>query len=95
MKYLHCLQVSATHFNAPKKNFLESFIENIKQEYNKDAELKESIKKFRQEAQDLENSEALKSARQKFDEISKETGQGTDAIKEALGKIKTKVSEVQ
>ncbi|XP_039256978.1 mitochondrial import inner membrane translocase subunit TIM44-like [Styela clava] len=87
------LAVSSVQFNSPKRGFLENFLDNLKQEYNKDAELKESIKKFRKEAQELEDSEALKKARQKYEEISRETGQGTDAVRETLGKIKSRVSE--
>nr|CAB3266964.1 mitochondrial import inner membrane translocase subunit TIM44 [Phallusia mammillata] len=70
-----------------RKGFLESLMDNIKQEYNKDTELKETIAKFRKEAQELEDSDALKQARQKFKDIEKE------AIPEALGKVKSKISE--
>ncbi|XP_078488635.1 mitochondrial import inner membrane translocase subunit TIM44 [Ciona intestinalis] len=76
-----------------RKSFLDNFIETIKQEYNKDPELKESIKKFRQEAKELEDSDALKQARKKFQEIEKETTQSTEVLQETFGKIKSKVSE--
>ncbi|CAK8678230.1 unnamed protein product [Clavelina lepadiformis] len=76
-----------------RKGFIENLVDTIKQEYNKDTELKENIKKFRKEAQELEDSEALKKARQKFEDISKETSQNTEAVQEALGKVKSKISE--
>lgn len=41
-------------------------LENIKQEFEKNKEMKENLKKFREEAQKLEESDALKKARKKF-----------------------------
>jgi import inner membrane translocase subunit TIM44 len=38
-------------------------VENIKQEMAKNKEMKESLKKFREEAEKLEQSEALQKAR--------------------------------
>ena len=50
----------------PKKSFLGGLFENIKEEYSKNKEMKDSIKKFREEAQKLEQSEGLKEARKKY-----------------------------
>lgn len=41
-------------------------LDNIKQEFEKNKEMKENLKKFREEAQKLEDSDALKKARKKF-----------------------------
>lgn len=49
-----------------KGGFLSGFFDNLKEEYNKSKEMKDSIKKFRQEAQKLEESDALKEARKKY-----------------------------
>lgn len=49
-----------------RKGFLGEFLDNIKQELSKNKEMKESIKKFREEAQKLEESDALKQARRKY-----------------------------
>lgn len=38
--------------------------------------MKESLKKFREEAQKLEESDALKAARQKFETVEKEASKG-------------------
>lgn len=46
------------HYSA-RKGFFSSIIENIKEDMAKNKEMKENIKKFREEAQKLENSEAL------------------------------------
>lgn len=42
----------------------------------KNKEMKESLKKFRSEAEKLEQSEALKAARQKFESVEKEASKG-------------------
>lgn len=59
----------------------------------KNKEMKESLKKFRAEAEKLEQSEALKSARQKFHNVESEASKGTEVFKEKLGTIKSKVHE--
>ena len=49
---------------APRpQGFIGKLIDNIKQEYEKNKEMKESLEKFKQEAEKLEQSEALKKAR--------------------------------
>lgn len=52
----------------------------------RDKEMKESLAKFREEAQKLEETEALKKARQKFENIEAETTKGFDVVKEKLSK---------
>ena len=77
-----------------RKGFFQNLADTLKQEYDKDTELKENIKKFRKETQELEDSETLKKVRHKFEEISKETTQNTEIIQETLTKVKSKISEV-
>lgn len=60
----------------------------------KNKEMKESIKKFREEANKLEQSDALKSARQKFNIVESEAQKGGDVLKEKLGSIKDRVQDV-
>lgn len=43
--------------------FFGKFVNNIKQEIAKNKEMKENLKKFREEAEKLEHSEALQKAR--------------------------------
>ena len=52
--------------------------------------MQESLKKFREEAQKLEESEALKDARRKFESIEGETSKG---LKDKISGIKDKVKE--
>ncbi|OAD54856.1 Mitochondrial import inner membrane translocase subunit TIM44, partial [Eufriesea mexicana] len=79
---------------ARRPSFLSKFLENIKQEMQKNKEMKESLKKFREEAEKLEQSEALRSARQKFHAVESEATKGSEALKEKLGSLKGKVQEV-
>ncbi len=54
--------------NQPRKTttFLGGFFENLKEEYSKSKEMKESINKFREEAKKLEQSDSLQEARKKY-----------------------------
>ncbi|XP_024867704.1 mitochondrial import inner membrane translocase subunit TIM44 [Temnothorax curvispinosus] len=79
---------------ARRPSFLSQFVENIKQEMQKNKEMKESLKKFREEAQKLEQSEALQTARQKFQAVESEASKSSEVIKEKLDTIKGKVQEV-
>lgn len=78
---------------ARKPNFFSQFLENIKQEMAKNKEMKESLKKFREEAEKLEQSEALKKARQKYQTVESEASRSSEVLKEKLGTIKEKVAE--
>lgn len=49
-----------------RKGFLGEFVDNLRQEFNKNQEMKDNIKKFREEAQRLEESDALQQARKKY-----------------------------
>lgn len=57
----------------------------------KNKEMKESLKKFREEAEKLEQSEALQMARQKFQAVESEANKGSEVIKEKLDTLKEKV----
>lgn len=54
--------------------------------------MKESLKKFREEAQKLEQSEKLKKAREKFEKIQAET-EGASTVKKQFEKLKEKADE--
>lgn len=93
-----CLQVVQNQrwYSQPgrRPGFFSQFIDNIKNEMDKNKEMKESIKKFREEAQKLEQSDALQSARQKFNIVESEAQKSSSILKEQLGSIKEKVSDV-
>ncbi|KAL9892024.1 mitochondrial import inner membrane translocase subunit TIM44-like [Glossina fuscipes fuscipes] len=76
-----------------RPGFFSQFIENIRSEMDKNKEMKENIKKFREEAEKLEHSEALQSARQKFNMVESEAQKSSNILKEQLGTIKGKVAD--
>lgn len=76
---------------ARRPSFFSQFLENIKQEMKKNKEMKESLKKFREEAEKLEQSDALKSARQKFQAVESEATKSSEVLKEKLDSLKEKV----
>lgn len=49
-----------------RKGFLGEFVDNLRQELSKNQEMKDNIKKFREEAKRLEESDALQQARKKY-----------------------------
>lgn len=60
----------------------------------KNKEMKESLKKFRDEAEKLEQSDALKAARQKFHSVEAEATKSSEVLKEKISTIKEKVQDV-
>lgn len=83
----------ACYSNRPP-GFFSKVFDNIKQEMEKNKEMKENLKKFRQEAQKLEESDALKAARQKFNTVESEASKSSEVLKDNLDKIRGRVSEV-
>uniref|UniRef100_A0AAX7STW2 Mitochondrial import inner membrane translocase subunit TIM44 n=1 Tax=Astatotilapia calliptera TaxID=8154 RepID=A0AAX7STW2_ASTCA len=76
-----------------RRGFLGEFLDNLKQELNKSKEMKENIKKFREEAKKLEESEALKQARRKYKNIESETVKTSEVLRKKLGNISETVKE--
>ncbi|XP_059480540.1 mitochondrial import inner membrane translocase subunit TIM44 [Neocloeon triangulifer] len=77
-----------------RPSFFSQVIDNIKQEMEKNKEMKENIKKFRQEAEKLEHSDALQKARQKFQTVESEANKGSEVLKERFGSFKDKFEDV-
>ncbi|XP_053738799.1 mitochondrial import inner membrane translocase subunit TIM44 [Synchiropus splendidus] len=76
-----------------RKGFLGEFLDNLKQELSKNKEMKENIKKFREEAKKLEESDALKQARRKYKTIESETVKTSEVLKKKLGNLSETVKE--
>lgn len=57
-------------YSSGRKGFLGEFVDNLRQEFTKNQEMKDNIKKFREEAKRLEESDALQQARKKFVRMS-------------------------
>ncbi|KAF7267311.1 mitochondrial import inner membrane translocase subunit TIM44 [Rhynchophorus ferrugineus] len=77
-----------------RPTFLSRLYDNFREEIAKNKEMKESLKKFKEEADKLEQSDALKAARQKFETVEKEASKSSDILKEKLTTIKDKVQGV-
>jgi len=81
-----------------RPSFVKNLFENIRSEFDKNKEMKESLKKFREEAKKLEQSDALKDARRKFESIEGESKQTAGALKDQLsditGKLKGSVEDI-
>lgn len=86
--------VAVRWYSQRRPGFLSQFIDNIKQDLEKNKEMKESLKKFREEADKLEQSDALKSARQKFYNVESEAAKSGEVFKEQIGNIKDKFQDV-
>nr|XP_009681813.1 PREDICTED: mitochondrial import inner membrane translocase subunit TIM44 [Struthio camelus australis] len=87
------LYQSRCYSSGGRKGFISGFVDNIKQELAKNKEMKESIKKFRDEAKKLEESDALREARRKYKTIESETVKTSEVIKKKLEEITGTVKE--
>jgi len=88
------------------KSFVRNLIENLRHEFERNKDMKDSLNKFRAEAQRLEESDALKAARDKFTKINKESetlkegierlkdSQGIKATMESISRAKTAAARV-
>lgn len=89
------VRVPVCYYSSAKRpSFISRVVDNFKQELEKNKEMSENIKKFREEANKLEQSDALKSARQKFNTVESEASKSGEALKETLDSLKEKVEKV-
>jgi len=68
-------------------------MDNIKEEFNKNKDIKDNIKKFRDQAKKLEDSDALKEARDKYKSLERETMKSSQVFREKIGEFGDKVKE--
>lgn len=59
--------------SASRKSFYARVIENIRNEWSQNKEIRENLEKFRKETQKLEETEALKQAREKYKKVEEES----------------------
>ncbi|KAJ8363149.1 hypothetical protein SKAU_G00119800 [Synaphobranchus kaupii] len=72
---------------APGRVFLGEFVDSLKQELNKNKEMKDNIQRFREEAKKLEDSDALRQARRKYKTIESETAKTSEVLKKRLDSL--------
>ena len=70
-----------------KPSFISSVVENIRTEMARNKDMKESLNHFREEARKLEETEALKKARAKYDSVERETRSSLHSVKESLSHL--------
>uniref|UniRef100_UPI00358EA310 mitochondrial import inner membrane translocase subunit TIM44 isoform X1 n=2 Tax=Myxine glutinosa TaxID=7769 RepID=UPI00358EA310 len=87
------LYLQLRQYTSGRKGFLSDFIDNIKQDLNKSKEMKENVKKFRDEARKLEESEALQQARRKFKSIESETIRSSETLRKKFEDLTETVKE--
>uniref|UniRef100_A0A0N5AMM6 Tim44 domain-containing protein n=1 Tax=Syphacia muris TaxID=451379 RepID=A0A0N5AMM6_9BILA len=73
--------------DASRRNFLGNLIEKIKEEFEKNKELQVQL-------QELNDSEALKDARRKFELVEKETIRNTEVIQAKLNEAKETITKM-
>jgi import inner membrane translocase subunit TIM44 len=78
-----------------RPSFIGNLLDNLKQEYTKSKDMQDSLKKFREEAKRLEESDALKDARRKFQNIEGETSKGGSVLKDQLSGLADKVKDTE
>ena len=90
------LQGSVRWYSQESKrpSFISRVLDNFRQEMSKNNEMKENLKKFREEAQKLENTDALKKAREKFQAVESEASKSSDVLKGGVNILKEKVQGV-
>ncbi|KAJ3594971.1 hypothetical protein NHX12_004276 [Muraenolepis orangiensis] len=76
-----------------RKGFFGEFVDNLRQEFGKNQEMKDNIKKFRDEAKRLEESDALQQARRKYKTIESETVKTSEVFKKTFGSFSETVKE--
>lgn len=84
---------NARTYSQRPKNFFSGIIDNLKEELNKNKELKDSVKKFREEAKKLEESDALKEARNKYKELGKDADHGSKALRDKFESFSEQIKE--
>lgn len=73
---------SAPLYNNQSKGFFSRVLDNIKNEFSQNKDIKESLAKFRQETQKLEETEALRQAREKYKKVEAESMKDVNEILE-------------
>jgi import inner membrane translocase subunit TIM44 len=79
-----------------QKSFVSRVIENIRNEWSQNKEIRENLDKFRKETQKLEETEALKQAREKFKKVEAESLKDVnEVLQSAKDSIKSGVEKAK
>jgi import inner membrane translocase subunit TIM44 len=89
----NCQRCSYSTEPGRRPSFFGTLLDNIRQEYSKNKEMQDSLAKFREEAKKLEESEALREARRKFQNIEGESTKSGSVLKEQISGLTSKIKE--
>ncbi|KAK6027043.1 hypothetical protein OSTOST_06935, partial [Ostertagia ostertagi] len=81
--------------NPQRKGFLGKLIDNVKEELEKNKELQEHQKQLKKRMEELNESEALKDARKKFEIVEKETLKSSQVIKAKIEELSDQLSKAR
>ncbi|VDK85819.1 unnamed protein product [Litomosoides sigmodontis] len=76
------------------RNFLKNLLDNIREEFEKNKELQENRRQLDERLKSLNDSEALKEARRKFELIEKETMKSSQIIQNKISEVRNHVSRM-
>ncbi|KAL3998881.1 Tim44-like domain family protein [Acanthocheilonema viteae] len=81
------------HHSRPR-NFLKNLLDNIREEFEKNKELQENRRQLDERLRSLNDSEALKEARRKFELIEKETLKSSQLIQNKINEVRDHISKI-
>ena len=82
------------YLDAPKRaGFFGKLYESVRQELEQNKDVSDSIKKFREETNKLDDSDALKSARKKYQAFEEETSEKGKVFKDKISDVSGKLKE--
>uniref|UniRef100_A0A915PVB3 Palmitoyltransferase n=1 Tax=Setaria digitata TaxID=48799 RepID=A0A915PVB3_9BILA len=76
------------------RNFLKNLVDNLREEFEKNKELQENRRQLDERLRSLNDSEALKEARRKFELIEKETLKNSQIIQSKVSEIRDHISKM-
>ncbi|OUC40534.1 hypothetical protein D917_03997, partial [Trichinella nativa] len=79
--------------NEKNRGFFSGLINSIKSELARNKELKENLAKLKAESERLEQSEALKKAREKFDLIERETMRSSQYLRVKIAELQKELKQ--
>ncbi|VDO36574.1 unnamed protein product [Haemonchus placei] len=86
---------NSSNANPQRKGFLGKLIDNVKEELEKNKELQEHQKQLKKRMEELNESEALKDARRKFEIVEKETLKSSQVVKAKIEELSEQLSKVR
>lgn len=81
--------------SGPKKGLINKFVDIFKSELLSDKEMRENLRKFKLEREKLEQTEAIKQAREKFKQVEEESIKEANQVYESFKSSVKKATDTQ